>query len=180
MAQQTHERPQRVVGYRATSRFFRGLSGFVPPNRRLSPKSAKSPGLGLSAKPTTRWGDGFKRWPTGQHDAGTTSPLVRRDEFAERILRLPENAPPHMAADTMTRVARRLRRLDDRHATIKAFGFRIQPPLPHRLATNSVCRWFRTAGQPVIGKMRISKHRRISLQAGNPRRGREWRLSPQS
>jgi hypothetical protein len=32
--------------------------------------------------------------------------------------------------------------------TSEFFGFRTQPLLPHRLAPNSVCRWFRHAEHP--------------------------------
>lgn len=63
--------PQRVVGYRATSRFFLRLSGFVSPNRRLSPKSAKSPAASYR--------------PCRRHVGGTGSERVLSDTTTRAI-----------------------------------------------------------------------------------------------
>ena len=59
---------------------------------------------------------------------------------------------------------------------IKHFGFRIQPPLPHRLAPNSVCRWSLATAFEMCRHVSFSK---IPTSTGESLCGREWRLNQQ-
>ena len=134
----------------ATAR-LRAFSGGYRDSFRLTvvshPKARSRPASAYRPSRRHVGGDGFKRWPAGHHDAGTSSHNLRRDGFGERIHRMPEKAPSRLSAPAPCGLASNPQ--DARSATAIAwynetefFGFRIQPPLPRWLAPKSVCQWF--------------------------------------
>ena len=143
VASLSHECPQRVVAYRATSRFFLRLSGSLPPNRRRSPNSAKSPGQFLSKLADDTLGGRVQKMSDWTDEARTISRITRRDGFSGRNLQLPETAPPPIAAAVVTRIARPLPSPSGEHRAKKREDAK-------EVAFSFVFRWGRAqqAGKP--------------------------------
>ena len=106
--------PQRVVAYRATSRFFLRLSGSVPPNRCPSPKARSRPASAYRPSRRHVGGTGSKDVLLDTRILGRLRKSAKGRVFRTN-LRLSGKSAAGMAARTALRA-----RLIDRHAALSA------------------------------------------------------------